>query len=260
MGDDYESVRLVVKECYVYRIPPRSNARGYRASDWDVNQFLWTGRLRVISQGDKCWLQLEDSKTGDTFATCPYIPAENTVEPVLDSSRYFVLRIQDPGTGKHAFVGMGFPERSWAFDFNVALQDFVNQIRADKAAANAPPPSAGPSKDYSLKEGQTISISLGNITNKSRKKSNANADGSFMLPPPPSSSTSTQPLQQQYQQQPSFNNVFSNQKGAFGSDPFSDGNSPGDDWTDFESAFNPQQSNNNSSNTGSSNTTNWETF
>lgn len=79
---------------------------------------------------------------GELFAVCPYEVHSNSVEAVLDSSRYFVLKIESDGKvffarergsvakgdyviGRHAFIGMGFQERTDAFDFNVTLQDFV---------------------------------------------------------------------------------------------------------------------------------------
>ena len=55
----YESVLCVIKECFVYKIPPRTKAQGYRAADWDVNSFMFTGRLRVVSCGDFCNLHIE---------------------------------------------------------------------------------------------------------------------------------------------------------------------------------------------------------
>lgn len=93
---------------------------------------------------------------GELFAQAPVKEYPGiAVETVSDSSRYFVLRIQDDNgdewnipalshassntfnplsiglwvnyhlllAGRSAFVGVGFGDRGDAFDFNVALQD-----------------------------------------------------------------------------------------------------------------------------------------
>lgn len=61
--------------------------------------------------------------SGELFGTCPVGAGQRAVavEPVSDSSRYFVLRLLDKSSGRHAFVGLGFNDRGEAFDFNVAL-------------------------------------------------------------------------------------------------------------------------------------------
>lgn len=59
-----------------------------------------------MEKGSKCSIRLEDANTGELFANAPYDMDGKAVEPVLDSSRYFVLRVQDPQSGKHAFLGM----------------------------------------------------------------------------------------------------------------------------------------------------------
>ncbi|KAI8141866.1 hypothetical protein BJV82DRAFT_617829 [Fennellomyces sp. T-0311] len=207
--DDYESVLLIIRECFVYKIPPRSAARGYRASEWgDLgSSFLWKGRLRIMAKGESCSIRLEDTNSGELFALCPYNPSTNSVEPVLDSSRYFVLKIEHEG--RHAFIGMGFQERSDAFDFNVALQDFTKQLQAEKKAAERAAHAEDlPKKDYSLKEGQTINISIGKVgAKRTTRPSNSNASSSGgivpLLPPPPSAAQ----VKQQQQQQRN-NNLF----------------------------------------------------
>ncbi|KAI8819895.1 NECAP endocytosis associated 2 [Fimicolochytrium jonesii] len=187
MADDYESVLLVIKEVMVYRVPPRQTSRGYRASDWDETQHLWSGRLRITATATKATIRLEDSNTGELFAIAPYDPAGQTVESVNDSSRYFVLRIVDPASKQHAFVGLGFPERGWAFDFNVALQDFSSRLKRD-STPSAARVVEGPKVDYSLKEGQTISINIGNSSAKSvsRPQEQRTNPSLPFLPPPPS--------------------------------------------------------------------------
>ena len=40
-------------------MPPRTSASGYKAADWNVEQFMWKGRLKVVEIGSRCELKLE---------------------------------------------------------------------------------------------------------------------------------------------------------------------------------------------------------
>lgn len=79
------------------------------------------------------------------------------IEAVSDSSRYFVIRVVDD-SGRTAFLGLGFGDRSDSFDLNVALQDHFkwvkNQQEIDEEKSNPKP-----KLDLGFKAGQTITIS-----------------------------------------------------------------------------------------------------
>jgi hypothetical protein len=91
-----EHMLLVVREVAVYKIPPRSTSGGHKCGEWLQSDKIWAGHLRVVSCKARCEIRLEDPGSGDLFAACfvqPDQPREAAVETVLDSSRYFVLRI-----------------------------------------------------------------------------------------------------------------------------------------------------------------------
>eukprot|EP01114_Cavostelium_apophysatum_P013151 TRINITY_DN3122_c0_g1_i1.p1 TRINITY_DN3122_c0_g1~~TRINITY_DN3122_c0_g1_i1.p1 ORF type:complete len:313 (+),score=64.05 TRINITY_DN3122_c0_g1_i1:86-1024(+) len=185
--DNVETTLAVIKECYVYKIPPRATSHGYRAADWNLDTPMWTGRCTVSSEGDLCRVKLEDANTGELFATCPV--TEAAIEPVTDSSRYYVMKIED-GSGRHAFIGMGFAERSIAFDFSAALQDHQKYVKSKKESEElAKKMASQPKKDYSLPEGAKIHVDLKNKKAPSPSTSATGfSSGGGLLPPPPSSS------------------------------------------------------------------------
>ncbi len=192
MSFDYESVLCVKPEVQVFtKIPARSSNRGFRASEWKLDSPDWIGRLRIVARGKDCVIKLEDKTTGELFAEAPVEQFPSiAVEAVLDSSRYFVIRISD--SGRKAFVGIGFTDRGDSFDFNVALQDHFKWLKQSKEIEeqekNAET-NPGPKLDLGFKEGQTIKINIGGKktgTPSSRPRSTGGGIAApGLLPPPP---------------------------------------------------------------------------
>ncbi|CAG8622327.1 13381_t:CDS:2 [Acaulospora colombiana] len=183
-SDEIESVLFVQREM--------SGQQSYiLAAEWGLENPLWKGRLRVLEkESTGVVIVLEDGQTGAPFARAPYTD-DSAVQPVLDSSRYFVLRVQDPNTGNKAHIGIGFTDRAESFDFTVHFK--LTVILRRKEAPAKLEESAVPSRpkvDYSLKEGQTFKISI--LGGKAASSSNASSSTTAssggaipLLPPPP---------------------------------------------------------------------------
>ncbi|CAL1609290.1 unnamed protein product [Knipowitschia caucasica] len=188
MAEDssYESILCVKPEVHVYRIPPRASNRGYRAADWKLDEPAWSGRMKITAKGKMAIIKLEDKNTGELFALAPVEQYPDVaVEAVTDSSRYFVVRIDD-GNGRHAFIGLGFADRGDSFDFNVALQDHFKWVKQEGELAKLEASQINaPKLDLGFKEGQTIKISIGNIKKKEAGAAKLRPAGGGLLPPPP---------------------------------------------------------------------------
>lgn len=165
--EETEAVEFVlfhVNECYVYMIPPRKSTASYRADEWNVNKWAWEGSLKVVSKGEECIIKLEDKKTGELYAQAFLREGEqHPVESVIDSSRYFVLRIEEKIDGRlrHAFIGIGFRERNQAYDFQASLHDHMKYLDKKKTAEEMEQQfKTTSSMDYSLKEGETLVLQI----------------------------------------------------------------------------------------------------
>eukprot|EP00041_Stephanoeca_diplocostata_P007568 m.108028 g.108028 ORF g.108028 m.108028 type:complete len:270 (+) comp16942_c0_seq1:146-955(+) len=251
MADEIETIGLVVRGVMMFQIPPRTSNKGYKADTWGTDKPTWIGVLRVVSKGSKCFIRLVDKTTGDLFAQCPVDAFPGiAVEPVLDSSRYFVLRVLDEGSGQHAFIGIGFSERTDAFDFNVALGD---HFKHEKAAAEASKPEepyvpkhatgglAGPIKINIKKKGgtdkekkATPTVSLG--AGFGGLAAPSNLWGASGAPPPPTAAASNP-----FAAPAASANPFAAPAAASSTNPFATAPAPtqasgsGDDWGDFSS-------------------------
>ncbi|XP_026757738.1 NECAP-like protein CG9132 [Galleria mellonella] len=224
--ETYESVLLVKNEVFVFKIPPRTSNRGYRAADWNLQEPQWTGRMRLVAKGEELIMKLEDKTSGELFAKCPIDKYPGVaLEAVTDSSRYFVVRIQDDN-GRSAYIGLGFGDRSDSFDLNVALQDHFKWLRKEQEGEQTPQQQL----DLGFKEGETIKINMkitkkdGSEGSKPRRGGGVGGGGG-LLPPPPGGSRLPPPPSPQHAPSPSA--IVPG--------------SANSDWGDFNSASTPNQ-------------------
>ncbi|KAF2248829.1 adaptin ear-binding coat-associated protein-like protein 1 [Trematosphaeria pertusa] len=216
-----QRILYIAPKVHVYQIPPLTSTKGYQASTWTADnnkRQIFTARLRILetsipsptptddsAEKVTTTLLLEDAGSGQLFAAAPYTsPA--VVEQALDSSRFFAVTVV--GEGRKAVLGMGFEERSEAFDFSIALQD-ARRVLGFESNPNAPTTSSSrnrgtkkpidePKRDFSLKEGETISINLGGLKGRRERREGGSPeqaqrseqDALFSIKPPPSSGAS----------------------------------------------------------------------
>jgi len=176
-----ERVRCVIKDAHVFKLPPRPTSGGWRGADW--RDEVWQGTVKVVERGQSTLVLLVDRTSGGIFAVCPI--KDGAVDRCIDSSRYFVLRIEN-ANGRHMFIGMAFNERNDAFDFNTSLEDARREREAAKEAPVKLP--VIPSKDYSIKEGEKIRVNIKNMGSTggdsgAEKKSSSKSKGGGLLKP-----------------------------------------------------------------------------
>lgn len=185
-SDEVRTILYSTNNVSIYGIPPLKSTKGRKAADWDVSSPLWTGSLKVIEidRGTpsvlSCEISLEDSNTNDLFAVAPYSSTGHGVDPTLDSSRYFAITLVNGS--QHAIMGLGFSDRSEAFDFNIALQDFLKHSKPMETKSRD-------FKDLSLKDGETITIGVGSgssTISHGPEQTHEAAPIPSLLPPPPS--------------------------------------------------------------------------
>lgn len=181
-----ERTRLKIPNAHVFKLPPKPTSGGWRGGDW--HDKIWQGTLKVVERGENTAVLLVDAnEERNIFAVCPIRhntttniddPSStnsgggalgnnnNGVDRCIDSSRYFVLRIQN-AQGRHMYIGLAFNERNDAFDFNTALEDSRREKEVERKLMLARGGGGDDSMmmmyqkvDYTMKEGEKIHVSI----------------------------------------------------------------------------------------------------
>lgn len=136
---------------------------------------------------DDGYVRMMDPNSNELWAECPVaIPLHTCVERVIDSSRYFVIRVVDRQTKKHAFIGLGFAERDTAGDFFRALIDHQHYMERKEKAESMK--NSGHDESLALNHNMTLKLnpnanhhSPGGFVTGSRNSGTLNKSFSLMF-------------------------------------------------------------------------------
>lgn len=130
-----------------------TKAVGWKASDWNLERPDWAGKMRLMSMGKGAKIKLEEKSGEKVFAECLIESYPGlAVQPVVDSSRYFVINVTEGRRNVH--LGLGFAERADSFDFNTTLHEHFKGMLVDKLEQEKEIPSE--KLDLALKHGESM--------------------------------------------------------------------------------------------------------
>ncbi len=151
-----------------------------KAEQWDLANPLQTCGFQVERRNNDLYLLFTTENHTKLFALTKVSDnANQSVESVMDSSRYFVTQVQS--NGRSAYIGFGFRDRDVALDLISNLQQFQRSIQREQQSKNMKV-----TEIPKLAEGETIHISFGknssgngsNSTEKKTKSTPKSATGS----------------------------------------------------------------------------------
>lgn len=152
--EDFTQILLNIPLCFVYIVPKGES--GLFANSWNLSSPIFTGQLEVVvNRQDSVNLRVfpRNREADDT----PFVESMNIsfrdivlgsnilsyfIEPVHDSSRYFVVRVEDPVSGAKGAIGIGFKDRTRAFDLTAVLSDLKRRVARDLSMGNVCSPEA----------------------------------------------------------------------------------------------------------------------
>lgn len=195
---------LRIRECFGYVLPPRISVGNQYCESWKLDKPMFTGELIISAREELLVVRLvannvlfadgdildcntiqfgdgdfdETSATTKNAASSTKAPLkrklDSFIEPTRDSSRYFAIRIRDPASKRVIPFGVGFRERSTAFDFQAAIMDRIRAVQrsddidrrlketAERDAKEIAEATAKltPKHDYSIPKGERIHVEL----------------------------------------------------------------------------------------------------
>eukprot|EP00485_Elphidium_margaritaceum_P007123 CAMPEP_0202709126 /NCGR_PEP_ID=MMETSP1385-20130828/21253_1 /ASSEMBLY_ACC=CAM_ASM_000861 /TAXON_ID=933848 /ORGANISM="Elphidium margaritaceum" /LENGTH=287 /DNA_ID=CAMNT_0049368291 /DNA_START=60 /DNA_END=923 /DNA_ORIENTATION=- len=244
----------IVKEAYLFKIPPKASAMGHMADTWP-KQAMWVGRLRILSTATECTLQFETVTDTEEKVYLKVVlnndpDQPDTIEPAADSSRYFALNIRKPGTDQIFELGLGFQAREDAMDFNMAVGDFE---RMRKNVEEAKILNSTAAEDFSLAADEVLVMKPMKPKDAEEKKeadNSADASGgggldSFLPPPSDKKKTSKKKSKKKGSGTLSSDKNHKISANADSSNPFTNDPFNTDDFGDFTVADNTAASNTN---------------